>query len=198
MDRAPNLPKVPVDVAATGPRVIEVGATLADSVTFAVGADPARIAWAVDHAQLARKQAGLDPSTLKLGAFLNVVVNPDFDRARAMARGTVGVFSHFSGMSRDSTAGMRPEDRAVAQKVGESYDMSRHTRSDAGHAQFIDDSFIDRFAIAGPPAHCVKRFEEILMRITVLGFLFADDPRTWLNSTSLFALFSTAAFAFRV
>lgn len=157
-----NLPKVPVDVAATGPRVIEVGATLADSVTFAVGADPARIAWAVDHAQLARKQAGLDPSRLKLGAFLNVVVNRDFDRARAMARGTVGVFSHFSGMSRDSTAGMRPEDRAVAQKVGESYDMSHHTRSDAGHAQFLDDSFVDRFAIVGPPAHCLKRFEEIL------------------------------------
>jgi hypothetical protein len=119
-------------------RVIEVGATLADSVTFAVGADPARIAWAVDHAQLARKQARLGPSMLKLGAFLNVVVNPDFDRARAMARGTVGVFSHFSGMSRDSTAGMRPEGRAVAQKAGESYDMSCHTRSDAGHAQFID------------------------------------------------------------
>jgi hypothetical protein len=57
---------------------------------------------------------------------------------------------------------MCPEDRAVAQKVGESYDMSRYTRSDAGHAQFIDDSFLDRFAIAGPPAHCVKRFEEIL------------------------------------
>jgi 5,10-methylenetetrahydromethanopterin reductase len=153
---------VTFDVAATEPRVIEVGATLVDSVSFAVGADPARIAWAVDHAQLARKQAGLDPSTVKLGSFLNVVANPDFNRVRAMAHGTVGVFSHFSGISRDSTAGMRPEDRAAAQKVGESYDMSRHTRSDAGHAQFIDDSFIDRFAIAGPPAHCVKRLEEIL------------------------------------
>jgi hypothetical protein len=79
-----------------------------------------------------------------------------------MARGTVGVIAHFSGMSRGATEGMRPEDRAVAQKVGETYDMSRHTRGDAGHAQFIDDSFVDRFAIAGPPAHCVKRFEELL------------------------------------
>jgi 5,10-methylenetetrahydromethanopterin reductase len=157
-----NLPKVPVDVAATGPRVIEVGATLAESVTFAVGADPERIAWAADHARQARKQAGLDPSTLKLGAFLNVVVHPDFEHARAMARGTVGVTAHFSGMSRSSAEGMRPEDRAVAQKVGEAYDMSRHTRGDAGHAQFLDDAFIDRFAIAGPPAHCVKRFEAIL------------------------------------
>jgi 5,10-methylenetetrahydromethanopterin reductase len=157
-----GLPKVPVDVAATGPRVIEVGATLADSVTFAVGADPERIAWAADHARQARMQAGLDPATLKLGAYLNVVVDRDFARARAMSRGTVGTIAHFSGMSRDSTAGMRPDDRAVAQKIGETYDMSRHARGDAGHAQFIDDAFVDRFAIAGPPAHCVKRFEELL------------------------------------
>ncbi|MFZ2060935.1 MAG: LLM class flavin-dependent oxidoreductase [Candidatus Binatus sp.] len=157
-----NLPKVPVDVAATGPRVIEVGATLADSVTFAVGADPERLAWAIGHARKARAPAGLDPSTLKLGAYLNVVVHPEIARARTLARGTVGVIAHFSGMSRDSAAGMRPDDRAVAQKVGEAYDMSRHTRGDAGHAQFIDDAFIDRFAIAGPPAHCVERFETIL------------------------------------
>jgi 5,10-methylenetetrahydromethanopterin reductase len=157
-----NLPKVPVDVAATGPRVIEVGATLADSVSFAVGADPDRLLWAIDYARQARKKAGLDPSTLKLGAFLNVVVHPDNARALAMARGTVGTIAHFSGMSRDATAGMRPDDRAVAQKIGETYDMTRHTRGDAGHAQFIDDEFVDRFAIAGPSAHCVKRFEEIL------------------------------------
>jgi 5,10-methylenetetrahydromethanopterin reductase len=155
------LPKVPLDVAATGPRVIEVGARLAESVTFAVGANPDRLAWAVDYARRARKKAGLDPSTLKLGAYLNVVVHRDLARARAMARGTVGVIAHFSGMSRDSAAEMRPEDRAVVQQVGQNYDMSRHARGDAGHAHFIDDAFIDRFAIAGPPAHCIKRFAEL-------------------------------------
>jgi 5,10-methylenetetrahydromethanopterin reductase len=157
-----TMPKVPVDVAATGPRVIEVGATLADSVTFALGADPDRLAWAIEFARAARRKAGLDLSTLKLGAFLNTVVNPDLARARALARGTVGTIAHFSGMSRDSAAGLRSSDREVVQKIGESYDMSRHTRADAGHAQFIDDAFIDSFAIAGPPAHCMKRFETIL------------------------------------
>ena len=36
-------PKVPVDVAATGPRVISLGARLAERVTFALGADAQRI-----------------------------------------------------------------------------------------------------------------------------------------------------------
>src|SRR5690349_18727427 len=39
---------VPVDVAASGPRVIEFAARVAERVTLAVGADPTRIAWAVD------------------------------------------------------------------------------------------------------------------------------------------------------
>src|SRR5258708_12230554 len=65
-------------------------------------------------------------------------------------------------MARGATGGMRPEDRAVAQKIGETYDMPRHARGDAGHAQFIDDAFVDRFAIVGAPAYCVSRFEELL------------------------------------
>src|ERR1700758_4521459 len=35
----PSLPKVPVDVAATGPKVIRLAAVLADRLTFAVGAE---------------------------------------------------------------------------------------------------------------------------------------------------------------
>lgn len=162
IERAKAWPKVPVDVAATGPRVIEMAARVADSVTFAVGADPERLAWAIEFARQSRKQAGLDPAALGLGAFLNVVVHPEFECARALARGGVGTFAHFSGMSSGSSEGMRPEDRAIVAKIGQRYDMSRHTRGDAGHAQFMTDEFMDRFAIAGPPDHCLKRFEPLL------------------------------------
>ena len=50
----------------------------------------------------------------------------------------------------------------MVQKIGETYDMSRHARGDAAHAHLLDDAFVDRFAIAGPAAHCVKRFEALL------------------------------------
>jgi 5,10-methylenetetrahydromethanopterin reductase len=43
--------KVPVDVAATGPRTIVVGARHADRVSFTVGADPRRISWAIGQAR---------------------------------------------------------------------------------------------------------------------------------------------------
>ena len=44
-------PKVPIDVAASGPKVIEIAARHADAITFAVGVDPYRLGWAVEHAR---------------------------------------------------------------------------------------------------------------------------------------------------
>src|SRR5258705_533814 len=38
-----SLPPVPVEVAATGPRALAIGALYADRVMLAVGADPTRV-----------------------------------------------------------------------------------------------------------------------------------------------------------
>ena len=42
--------KVPVEVAATGPKVIGIAVVHADRVMFAIGADPERIAWGMEVA----------------------------------------------------------------------------------------------------------------------------------------------------
>src|SRR5581483_520711 len=68
----PDLPKVPVDVAATGPRVIDVAARLADRVTLGVGADADRLRWAIDRVRAAGRDVGI-------GAFVNVVAHPDVE-----------------------------------------------------------------------------------------------------------------------
>ncbi len=56
----PDVPKVPVEVAATGPRVIAAAARRADRVMFALGADPDRLAWGIETAKRARSEAGMD------------------------------------------------------------------------------------------------------------------------------------------
>ncbi len=158
----PTRPKVPVDVAATGPRVIALGARLAERVTFAVGADPRRLAWAVDYARHARTAAGLEPETLALGAYVNVVAHRDAARARNMVRGTVASFAHFSGMSPGAGELMPREDHAIVEDINRRYDMSGHLRCDAGHVSAMDDAFVDRFGIAGSPAYCAERLQELV------------------------------------
>src|SRR5262245_48497675 len=69
-----KMTKVPVEVAATGKRVIEVGARHADRIIFALGADCERIARAMDTARKSAREAGRDPDTIQLGAWINSVV----------------------------------------------------------------------------------------------------------------------------
>src|SRR5690349_5167945 len=47
LQRFADLPRVPVAVAATGPRVIEIAARHADAITFSVGADVERLGPAI-------------------------------------------------------------------------------------------------------------------------------------------------------
>src|SRR5262245_39590916 len=64
-----NVPRVPVEVAATGRKVIEVAARHADAICFAVGADSGHVADVLAHARSAARAAGRDPASLRYGAF---------------------------------------------------------------------------------------------------------------------------------
>ena len=63
-----DTPKVPVEVAATGPKVIAIAARHAERVNLAVGANPARIAWGISTAKDAARAAGRDPETTSRSA----------------------------------------------------------------------------------------------------------------------------------
>jgi len=154
-------PPVPVDVAATGPKVTALAARLADRVTFAVGADTDRLRDAVALVRAERAAAGLDPASIDVGAFVNVVAHPDRDVARSLVKGSAASFAHFSGM-----AGAAPvADSAMAstfETLGRDYDMSAHARADSTHASALSDDFLDAFAVAGPVDECVTRLSALM------------------------------------
>ena len=172
-------PKVPVDVATTGPRMIALSAVHAERITFAVGAEPKRVAGAIETARTARSAAGLDPDDLALGCYVNCTANPDMRIAREVILGTVGVFAHFSGMSGGTAAGL--EDQAIFESIAANYDMANHARSKAAHVADVGDDFVDRFAIAGPSDYCVDRLGELLdLGLNHLVFVTASrdaDPK---------------------
>lgn len=153
-------PPVPIDVAATGPKVTGLAARLGDRVTFAVGADPNRLRDAIALVRSEREAAGLDPQTISVGAFVNTVAHPDADKARAIVRGSTASFAHFSGMAGAPRVG--GPDSAVFEALGRDYDMAGHATAGAEHAAALPDEFTDRFAVAGPPDHCVARLSALV------------------------------------
>ena len=153
--------KVPVEVAATGPRVIEVAARHADRICFAVGADPTHLGAAIAHARAAAAAAGRDPAALRYGAFVNCVLHDDVAVARDALRGTVATFARFSAMRGSPLAQLPPPLRRTVEYLRGHYDMREHTRADAGHTAGIDDAFVDWFAIAGPVERALPRFRAL-------------------------------------
>jgi 5,10-methylenetetrahydromethanopterin reductase len=156
-----QVPKVPVEVAATGTRVIEVAARHADRIVFALGADEDRIARGIEIARRAAAASGRDPDALQLGAWVNAVVHPDMVAARAAVRGGLAVFAHFSGFAGMKPEAMDPSLRDAALHLRSRYDMRDHGRAGGSHAQHLDDVFIDRFGIVGPLETAVPRFQRL-------------------------------------
>jgi 5,10-methylenetetrahydromethanopterin reductase len=156
-----DVPKVPVEVAATGPKVIAAAARQVDRLTFAVGADPQRLRWALETARAAAAAAGRDPASLQYGAWVNCVVHPDRAVARDAMRGTAATFARFSAFAGSQLEHLPEQLRPVAAFLRQNYDMRQHTMTTAAHARALEDEFIDWFGIAGPPEIAVPRLREV-------------------------------------
>jgi 5,10-methylenetetrahydromethanopterin reductase len=176
--------KVPVDVAATGPRTIAVGARHAERVTFTVGADPRRVSWAVEEAR--RAASGQDVS---LGAFVNFAVHPDITIARNLVRGSVAIFAHF--VSEGPLDVLPEEDRQVVQRLGAAYEERSHGLSTAEHATLLSDEFVDRFAVVGSAEQCTERLRGLLQlgleRLVMVPGSRDADPALVAESNARFA-----------
>lgn len=102
-----------------------------------------------------RTAATPDAPELSLGAHVNVACDDDIEQARAIIKGTVGTFAHFSGMSAQASKDLPDEN--IHRHIGANYDMDKHTSGAGKHMQAVPDAFVSRFAITGPPAHCIER-----------------------------------------
>jgi len=151
-------PKVPMAVAATGPRVIALAARVAERITFSVGADQERLRDAIALARANQPQS----QPLSLGAYINAVAHPDVDRARELVRGRLGVYARFSSMNQLVLRSLSRQDREVTERLAAEYDMRGHAASGARHEVALTDDFVDRFGIVGPSEHVAERFSQLV------------------------------------
>jgi 5,10-methylenetetrahydromethanopterin reductase len=168
----PDLPKVPVEVAATGPRVLAAAARHADRVLLALGADPDRVRWGIDTVRAA--------GATSVGSFVNVVAHPDVDMARQLVSGGVATFARFSVMHGTVSGPADPNERETFAAVHDAYDMTRHTQVGSPQAGKLSPEFIDRFGIVGTADTCAQRLGELvdlgLDKLIVTGPTLGADP----------------------
>jgi len=157
--------KVPVEIAATGPKVIAAAARQGDRVMFALGASPERLRWGMDLARAARREAGLDPDTIEFGAYIACGCHPDPETARSLVRGGLTVFARFAVMHGKTAGPLSPEAETVLQAIRTAYDMEKHTHGDSAQAGVLTPAFMEEYAAVGPPERVVER----LLGLKALG-----------------------------
>jgi 5,10-methylenetetrahydromethanopterin reductase len=177
IDPSLALPKPPIDVAATGPRTVEVAVKTADGVSISVGADVARLRQSIDLVKDACARVGRDFASLRIGCYLQVAVtNGDDRRAREAIRGLVVTHARFSGFEAKPPPGVDVAGHSRYEHAVKTMEaVYRSTRGGttlreggkAGEIEFYPleagaDELIDQFAIAGPPDYCAERLQEII------------------------------------
>ena len=176
----PDLPKVPVEVAATGPRMIAAAARHAEGVNLTLGAELERLHWGID---IAREAAN---DNVSLGAFINVAVDDDRGAARELVRGTVAIFARFATEGAPSQGLSDVARRGIGR-----YEKERHGEAAAPHAQELDSQFIDRFAVAGPADEVRDRLLDIraagIERLIIVPGSLDADPGALQKSNERFA-----------
>lgn len=171
-----GLSKVPLDVAATGPKVIAMSAAIAEQVTFSVGAIPERVRWAVETADAARAAQGLTRHGMSYGVQIIVVCHTDLEAIRATATSFVAPLARFQVIQGSAAGPQDANDAANFAAIRRGYDMTEHGKhfsQERVRGASLDWDFVTRFAIVGPPEHCIERLLELhrlgIERFVIVG-----------------------------
>ena len=157
-----NVAKVPLDVAASGPKVIRAAVAHSDRITFSIGADPSRLSWACNEARTALAASHRPLDSVQLGAYVVVAVSDHVDEARSLAvTGGLASFSRHSVIEGRHLPSVAPGDVKVEESLANRYDMNVHGRPVADHLAAFTPDFVDRNAIAGTTTHCLQRISEL-------------------------------------
>ena len=172
---------VPIDIACTGPRTIEMACDAADRVSFAVGSAFERVEWAMNTAKEHLEKTGRSKDSLQIGAYINLICDHDEKRAISLARMLAGLVAHFTAMKGASTEHLPDKLLPVTQQLQTNYDMKNHSSEKGQHLDLIDDDFIEWFSIVGSPQKCIDSLGKLLDlgldHIYILGGSPIAEPR---------------------
>jgi alkanesulfonate monooxygenase SsuD/methylene tetrahydromethanopterin reductase-like flavin-dependent oxidoreductase (luciferase family) len=150
----PAARRVPIVVAAAGPRMIELAATASDGVGLGVLISADHVARDIrPRAEAAARAAGRDPATLRFPMAAMVSVDDDRDRARMLARrAIVGLFHPVPHPYYDFL--LREQGYAA---VADAATALAPQKRWAEAMEAIDDELIDRLTITGTPEEAAER-----------------------------------------
>lgn len=178
IDPSMDVPKPPLDVAATGPKTIELAARQAESISFSVGANTERLQHSLGLARAACVAAGRDFDSLQVGCYTQMaVIDGPSDPALEAIRGLAITHARFSGFEPTSvTADVDVAEHGQYRHAVETMEkvlrnptggIVRAEGAEPGELTFYpheaaSEDLIRQFAIVGDAEYCVRRLQALV------------------------------------
>jgi 5,10-methylenetetrahydromethanopterin reductase len=156
--------RIPIYLAASGPKTLYLAGQIADGVVVRTGILPEIVRDSIAQVQAGARAAGRDPSAIDMWWWPDVNVAPNYREAVEEIKMSLAAAGNH--LSRFTTEGKHiPPDLLDRVKVlGQRYAFTSHTLPGSANCRLIEelglvDYLADRFAAVGTPADCIKKLE---------------------------------------
>jgi 5,10-methylenetetrahydromethanopterin reductase len=179
--------RVPLHIAATGPRLTRAAAAIGDGVILLQGASPELVQAGLARVAQGAAAAGRDAASVPVTLWVYVGLDRDEARAREQVLARVAAVLRMSDPTR-----FEGQDREAVQRLHREYDMFAHAQSTPRHAALVPERFVDRYAVAGTPQQVRDRLAALLgdarvQRLVVSPQIGAPGTRITRDFIDLFA-----------
>ena len=147
--------KVPIYIAASGPKMLELSGRIADGIIILVGVADEYIAHAKEKIAVGAQAAGRKLNDINLVLWVPCAVSDSAPAKDAVKAHVARVVAHPLPYVLD------PQEQEILQEIRKTYDYYHHMDQQANHAEVIPDWLVDKFAIAGTVAECRAQIERI-------------------------------------
>jgi 5,10-methylenetetrahydromethanopterin reductase len=151
----PTINKIPIYIAASGPKMLELSGKIADGIIVLVGVADEYLRQAKAKIEAGAKAAGRKLSDIHLVLWVPCAVSDQAPAKDAVKAHVARVVAHPQPYVLDE------KEKKVLEEIRKTYDYYHHMDQEANHAEVIPDWLVDKFAVAGTVAECRAQVERI-------------------------------------
>jgi 5,10-methylenetetrahydromethanopterin reductase len=154
-------PRIPIYIAATGPKMLELAGEIADGAIIQVGIYRPCVEWALETIRKGAERAGRDFRQVDIVCSTFAAVGEDkrlaIDRARPLTAWFYGVAPDLLTMA-GIEVGRRTPLHSVYPDISHPLD---HEAAMAEAKKYVADEAVEKFCLVGPPEECLPRIREL-------------------------------------
>ena len=147
--------RVPIYVAASGPKMLELAGRIADGVIILVGIDEDSIRAAKERIEAGARAANRNPREIDLVLWVPCSISDRFPAKDAVKAHVARVVAHPLPFLLDA------KEQEVLDEIRRAYNYYQHMEQEASQAHVIPDWLVDKFAIAGTRKECAIQVERL-------------------------------------